>query len=102
MMLLPNGVVLTDPAAMDAAAGAGREPVARQQGGIFNRPTDCCVHPTTGDVFVSDGYGNSRVHRFAADGTHLRSFGAPGTDPGLFNLPHNIALHPDLDKVMVA
>jgi hypothetical protein len=39
---------------------------------------------------VSDGYGNSRVHKFAPNGTLLRSWGEPGTDPGQFNIPHNI------------
>ena len=41
-------------------------------------------------MFVTDGYGNARVHKFAADGTHLLSWGEPGTGPGQFNLPHGI------------
>ena len=31
-----------------------------------------------GDLYVSDGYGNSRVHRFSADGTLVQSWGEPG------------------------
>jgi streptogramin lyase len=58
-------------------------------GGPFNLPTDVALTPS-GDMFVSDGYGNARVHKFAADGRHLRSWGEPGTEPGQFNLPHGI------------
>ncbi|MEX0761702.1 MAG: peptidyl-alpha-hydroxyglycine alpha-amidating lyase family protein [Dehalococcoidia bacterium] len=71
--------------------GSG-EPAPRQSGGMFNRPTDVAVSPTTGEVFISDGYGNSRVHRLDRDGNHILSFGEPGTDPGQFSLPHNLAL----------
>ena len=37
------------------------------------RPTDVAVNPKNGEFFVTDGYGNSRVHRFKADGTHIMS-----------------------------
>ena len=58
-------------------------------GGPFNLPTDIDVAPS-GELFVTDGYGNARVHKFAADGTHLFSWGGPGTAPGQFNLPHAV------------
>jgi len=57
----------------------------------FNRPTHVALCPRTGDVYISDGYGNSRVHKFDPRGRHLVSWGEPGTDPGCFNIPHNIA-----------
>jgi DNA-binding beta-propeller fold protein YncE len=57
----------------------------------FNRPTHSAVCPRTGNIFISDGYGNSRVHKFDPAGRHLLSWGEPGTDPGCFNIPHNIA-----------
>ena len=57
----------------------------------FNRPTHVALCPRTGNVYVSDGYGNSRVHKFDPRGRHLLSWGDPGTDPGCFNIPHNIA-----------
>ena len=44
--------------------------------------------------------GNSRIHRLNADGSHILSWGADGTGNGEFNLPHNIVIHPDLDKGM--
>ncbi len=71
-----------------------------QQGEPFNRPTDVAAHPGSGDIFVSDGYGNSRVHRFSAHGEHQLSWGEPGSRPGQFSLPHNIALLGD-DRVIV-
>lgn len=57
----------------------------------FNRPTHVAICPRMGDVYVSDGYGNSRVHKYDPRGRLLFSWGAPGTDPGCFNIPHNIA-----------
>ncbi|HIN72807.1 MAG TPA: 6-bladed beta-propeller, partial [Dehalococcoidia bacterium] len=41
-----------------------------------------------GDIFVADGYANCEVHRFSADGKHLKSWGSPGSGPGEFTLPH--------------
>ncbi len=67
------------------------KPSTLQGGKPFNRPTHVAISPKTGDVYVSDGYGNSRVHKYDPQGRHLMSWGEPGTDPGCFNLPHNIA-----------
>jgi sugar lactone lactonase YvrE len=41
-------------------------------------------------MFMSDGYGNARVHKFSPEGKHLFSWGEPGTAPGQFNLPHGV------------
>jgi NHL repeat-containing protein len=57
----------------------------------FNRPTNLAVAPN-GDLYVSDGYGNARVHRFSSTGKLLASWGEPGTGPGQFMLPHGIAV----------
>jgi len=57
----------------------------------FNRPTGVAITPA-GDIFVSDGYGNARVHRFSAEGKLLHSWGQPGGEPGNFRLPHDIAV----------
>ncbi|MBH60371.1 MAG: peptidylglycine alpha-amidating monooxygenase [Dehalococcoidia bacterium] len=67
----------------------------RQSGDIFNLPTDAIVDPDTGDIFISDGYGNSRVHKFDTEGKYINSWGEPGSDPGKFSLPHNIAITSD-------
>jgi streptogramin lyase len=55
----------------------------------FNMPTGTAF-TSDGDVFVSDGYGNRRVHRFASDGTLKKSWGEHGTGPGQFVLVHFI------------
>ncbi|MFN8525779.1 MAG: peptidyl-alpha-hydroxyglycine alpha-amidating lyase family protein [Chloroflexota bacterium] len=60
----------------------------------FNRPTKLSIGPN-GDLYVSDGYGNARVHRFTADGKLVTSWGEPGEGPGQFNLPHSVLAHSD-------
>jgi DNA-binding beta-propeller fold protein YncE len=62
--------------------------------GPFNRPTNIAVGPK-GDFYVSDGYGNCRVHQFSPKGQLKRSWGTPGTGPGQFYLPHGIACAAD-------
>jgi DNA-binding beta-propeller fold protein YncE len=66
----------------------------------FNHPTSAAVAPD-GDVYVSDGYGNSVVHRFGADGALKRSWGSPGAGPGEFSTPHAVWIDPR-DRVLVA
>ncbi len=71
-----------------------REPVPRAAG-PFNHPTRMMPGPS-GELYVSDGYRNSRVHRFTQDGQLLNSWGAPGkTAPGEFHLPHSVLVAPD-------
>ncbi|MEX0762217.1 MAG: peptidyl-alpha-hydroxyglycine alpha-amidating lyase family protein [Dehalococcoidia bacterium] len=72
--------------------GERGKPAPWQGGGIFNRPTHTAIHPTTGDVFITDGYGNSRVHKFDSSGKHIKSWGEPGSRHGQFSLPHNICM----------
>lgn len=55
----------------------------------LNRPTDMAILPS-GDVFVTDGYGNSRIVHFDAKGRFVKSWGTLGTQPGQFSLPHSI------------
>lgn len=66
----------------------------RESGPPFNRPTDVAVAPN-GEIYVSDGYGNARVHRFTAEGSLIQSWGEPGSGPGQFRLPHGIGISPD-------
>jgi len=60
-------------------------------GAPFHRPTAVAVSPN-GERYVTDGYGNAAVHRFAANGTFMHSFGGPGSDPGQFRLPHALVV----------
>ncbi len=78
----------------------GTTGVPHPDGSPFNIPTDVAVRPD-GVFYVSDGYGNSRVHKFAPDGRLLQSWGEPGDGPGQFNLPHGITVD-RLGRVYVA
>ena len=111
MMILPEGVVLRSAEAMAAMKGKvrshyysqfaprprcissiknnardtlqGTTPPPRMSGRMFNRPTDIAVHPRTGELFISDGYGNNHVHRLTADGAHITTWGGSGAaSPG--------------------
>ena len=66
----------------------------------FNRPTNIAI-ASNGELYVCDGYGNARVHRFTADGKLVQSWGEPGAGPGQFNLPHGICTAAD-GRVLVA
>jgi DNA-binding beta-propeller fold protein YncE len=66
----------------------------RRAGPPFNYPTNLALGPT-GDLYVTDGYGNARVHRFAPDGRLLHSWGEPGDGPGQFHVPHGLAVDRD-------
>jgi DNA-binding beta-propeller fold protein YncE len=74
--------------------------LAERAAGPFNHPTEMIAHPN-GDIYVTDGYRNARVHRFTRDGRLVKSWGTPGHGPGQFHLPHSIAFDPD-GKLYVA
>ena len=75
--------------------GARGRPSPPMSGEPFSAPTHVALDPGTGDLYVSDGYSNARVHKYSPDGKHLLSWGESGTDPGQFNLVHNIATDRD-------
>ena len=63
--------------------------------GPFNYPSELVPAPS-GDLYVSDGYRNARVHRFTWDGQLKKSWGEPGkTAPGHFHLPHSLIVAND-------
>jgi len=63
--------------------------------GPFNYPSELVPAPS-GDLYVSDGYRNARVHRFAWDGQLKKSWGEPGKSaPGQFHLPHSLVVAHD-------
>ena len=64
-------------------------PALAHFGKPFNMPTGVATTPE-GDVFVSDGYGNARVHKFDAEGNLTLSWGARGDKPGEFAVAHYI------------
>jgi hypothetical protein len=68
--------------------------------GPFNSCCNLAFGPN-GDIYVADGYGNARVHRFKPDGTLVQSWGEPGTGPSQFHIPHGIWVDAQ-GKVIVA
>ncbi len=74
--------------------GVPGKPAPYMSGEPFHRCTHTALSPK-GEIYVSDGYGNARVHKYAPDGKLLMSWGEPGTDPGQFNIVHNICTDAD-------
>lgn len=72
----------------------------------FCQPTDVAVDPSTGAVFVSDGYCNSRIVQFSPSGKFVTQWGEESSGssprPGQFSVPHSLALVPHLDQLCVA
>jgi NHL repeat-containing protein len=66
-------------------------PPPRPLDGMFNQPTDVAWN-AQGDMFISDGYVNSRVAKVDQNGDWVKSWGEPGEGPGQFKLPHAIAV----------
>jgi DNA-binding beta-propeller fold protein YncE len=66
----------------------------QRAGPPFHYPTNVALS-TNGDIYISDGYGNSRIHQFSADGKLICSWGEPGSKPGEFQIPHGIAMSRD-------
>ena len=60
-------------------------------GDPFRLPTDLAV-ASTGELFISDGYGNARVHKYTADGKLIKSWGSWGDGPSQFKLSHCVRI----------
>lgn len=80
--------------------GQRNQPAPRWSAQPFNRPTSAAIMPSNGDIYVSDGYGNSRIHVYTGEGEYKFSWGSPGVDRGQFIRPHNIAVDSN-DRVYV-
>jgi hypothetical protein len=75
--------------------GIPGKPAPYMSGEPFHRCTHTALSPQGDYLYISDGYGNSRVHKYTPDGKRVTSWGEPGTDPGQFNIAHNICCDPD-------
>ena len=78
--------------ASDESTGPLKHPVPPlpAEDGRFRQVTDVAFGPQ-GDIFISDGYINSRIAKADQDGNWIKSWGNRGANPGEFNTPHNIA-----------
>jgi len=94
----PEGKLLLTLGTMNTPSDTGYDgshtDSIQRAAGPFNRPTNIAIGPR-GDLYVSDGYGNARVHVFSPTGQLKRSWGEPGRGPGQFHLPHGIACSTD-------
>lgn len=77
----------------------GTPGVAGAPGEPFNRPTKAVITPD-GEMYVSDGYGNRRVHRYDREGNLIHSWGEHGKGAGQFVLPHDVVVD-ERDRVLV-
>ena len=68
---------------------------AAYSGEPFHKPTDAAEHPANREIFVADGYGNSRIHRYDAGGRHIASWGEPGAGQHQLSNPHGLCLLDD-------
>jgi sugar lactone lactonase YvrE len=66
-------------------------PPLAAQDGLFRQPTDV-AWDSNGNIYITDGYINSRVAKYDKNGDWVKSWGSKGTAPGQFNLPHAIAI----------
>jgi hypothetical protein len=59
--------------------------------GLFRQPTDV-AWDSEGNIYITDGYINSRVAKFDKNGDWVKSWGEYGTKPGQFRIPHAIVI----------
>ena len=59
--------------------------------GLFRQPTDV-AWDSNGNIYITDGYVNSRVAKYDKNGDWVTSWGQKGTGPGQFRIPHAIAI----------
>ena len=100
----PDGKLLLTLGTRGVASDTGCEGsdyrTIQRAAGPFNQPTNVAL-ARDGSIYVTDGYGNARVHQFSSDGRLIRSWGEPGAGPGQFHLPHGVAVDRD-GRVYVA
>ncbi len=76
--------------------GIPGHPAKRFSGQPFHRCTHTALSPSpSNDIYVSDGYGNARVQKYDPAGRLLFSWGESGSDPGQFNIAHNVCCDAD-------
>ena len=91
----PEGKLLLTLGASGQPSATGATSVdfrtIQRAAGPFHYPTNIALGPA-GEIFVADGYGNARIHKFSPTGKLLLSWGKPGSGAGEFHIPHGIAV----------
>lgn len=90
----------TDVAVLPPSAAAVVRSLCTSRASSARGHTVAC--PEAGAIFVADGYGNSRVAVFSAEGKFLYEWGSYGTDPAQFDTPHSVTISPTTARVYVA
>jgi DNA-binding beta-propeller fold protein YncE len=94
----PDGKLLLTLGASGKPSDTGATSVdfrtIKRAGPPFHYPTNIAIAPD-GNIYVADGYGNARIHKFGPDGRLLFSWGEPGAGQGQFRIPHGIAIGDD-------
>jgi DNA-binding beta-propeller fold protein YncE len=80
----------TSAGKVELTIGIPGKPAPFMSGEPFHRCTHTALSPKD-EIYVSDGYGNARVHKFSPAGKLIMSWGESGSEPGQFNIAHNIA-----------
>ena len=96
----PQGNVWTTDAASSMVYKFSPEGKTLLKIEVGGQPTPCGSFCSTSDIafasdghlFIADGYRNARILEYTADGKKLREWGAAGTGPGQFRLPHSIQI----------
>jgi hypothetical protein len=79
------------PAATPAGGRGGPPPGSGAEGENFNRPTDV-AWDSAGNIYVADGYGNSRIAKYDANGKWVKNWGSTGSGDGQFRVVHGIQI----------
>jgi hypothetical protein len=86
-----RGAAPPAPVAVAPAGRGGALPGSGAEGESFNRPTDV-AWDSQGNIYVADGFGNSRIAKYDRNGKWIKNWGSTGTETGQFRTVHGIAI----------
>jgi len=90
-----------DQPSFDSGAINGDYKTVKRGGSPFYLPAKVASNKNC-EVYVADGYGNCCIHHFTTSGELIKSWGAPGGDPGAFRIVHGVGVDRENSDVYVA